>query len=115
MHKRILYVGTAAVALLAACQATKPTTTTAKQPAIETLGTTPVPAGEFAYVYRKNNSSAPEYGTRPSVQEYLDLYTNFKLKVSHFDFALGRPHVIHQFQAEGDGSRAARPRHHPGV
>ncbi|WP_375438213.1 peptidylprolyl isomerase [uncultured Hymenobacter sp.] len=80
MHKRILYAGTVAVALLAACQATKPTTT-AKQPVVETLGTTPVPAGEFAYVYRKNNSSAPEYGTRASVAEYLDLYTNFKLKV----------------------------------
>ncbi|WBA40479.1 peptidylprolyl isomerase [Hymenobacter canadensis] len=80
MHKRILYAGTAAVGLLAACQATKPTTAS-KQPVIETLGTTPVPAGEFAYVYRKNNGTAPEYGTRPSVQEYLDLYTNFKLKV----------------------------------
>ncbi|UOQ65559.1 peptidylprolyl isomerase [Hymenobacter volaticus] len=80
MHKRILYAGTVAVALLAACQATK-STTTAKQPVVETLGTTPVPAGEFAYVYRKNNSSAPEYGTRASVAEYLDLYTNFKLKV----------------------------------
>ncbi len=80
MHKRILYAGTAAVALLAACQATKPTTAT-KQPIIGTLGTTPVPAAEFAYVYRKNNGTAPEYGTRPSVQEYLDLYANFKLKV----------------------------------
>ncbi len=80
MHKRILYAGTAAVALLTACQATKPTTTT-KQPAIGTLGTTTVPATEFAYVYRKNNSSAPEFGTRASVTEYLDLYTNFKLKV----------------------------------
>jgi peptidyl-prolyl cis-trans isomerase SurA len=80
MHKRILYVGTTAAALLAACQATKPTTTSS-QAAVETLGTTPVPAQEFAYVYRKNNSTAPEYGTRPSVAEYLDLYTNFKLKV----------------------------------
>jgi peptidyl-prolyl cis-trans isomerase SurA len=80
MYKRILYVGTAAVALLAACQSTKPTTA-AKQPVIETLGTTQVPAGEFAYVYRKNNGSAPEFGTRASVTEYLDLYTNFKLKV----------------------------------
>ena len=80
MHKSILYAGTAAVALLAACQSTKPTTS-AKQPVVETLGTTPVPAGEFAYVYRKNNGSAPEFGTKASVTEYLDLYTNFKLKV----------------------------------
>ncbi|MCB2376087.1 peptidylprolyl isomerase [Hymenobacter sp. BT635] len=81
MHKRILYAGPLAAALLAAgCQTTK-STTTAKQPIVETLGTHEVPAGEFAYVYRKNNGSAPEFGTRPSVQEYLDLYTNFKLKV----------------------------------
>ncbi|WP_045689275.1 peptidylprolyl isomerase [Hymenobacter sp. AT01-02] len=81
MHHRFLLAGTAAAALLAAgCQTTKPTTA-AKQPVVETLGTTAVPASEFAYVYRKNNSSAPEYGTKASVTEYLDLYTNFKLKV----------------------------------
>ncbi|GGG30518.1 peptidylprolyl isomerase [Hymenobacter glacieicola] len=81
MHKRILFASTAAAALLlAGCQASKPTTA-AKSPTLETLGNTEVPASEFAYVYRKNNSSAPEYGTKASVQEYLDLYTNFKLKV----------------------------------
>jgi len=85
MHKRILYVGAAAVTLLAGCKTSKPATTAAPAtpagPAIETLGTYPVPASEFAYVYRKNNSSAADYGTRPSVNEYLDLYTNFRLKV----------------------------------
>ncbi|GAB2769971.1 peptidyl-prolyl cis-trans isomerase SurA [Hymenobacter luteus] len=80
MHKRILLASTAAAAFLAGCQASKPTTK-AQSPTLETLGTTEVPASEFAYVYRKNNSSAPEYGTKASVQEYLDLYTNFKLKV----------------------------------
>ncbi|SNC75418.1 peptidyl-prolyl cis-trans isomerase SurA [Hymenobacter gelipurpurascens] len=81
MHNRFLFAGTAAVALLAGCQSTKPTTSAAKQPVVETLGTTQVPASEFSYVYRKNNSSAPEFGTKASVAEYLDLYTNFKLKV----------------------------------
>ncbi|RPD50010.1 peptidylprolyl isomerase [Hymenobacter sediminis] len=80
MHKRILLASTAAAAFLAGCQASK-STTAAKSPTIETLGSTEVPVSEFAYVYRKNNSSAPEYGTKASVQEYLDLYTNFKLKV----------------------------------
>ena len=87
MHQRFLYVGTAAVALLAACQASKPTVATssapagASGPAVETLGSYPVPANEFAYVYRKNNATAADYGTRASVTEYLDLYTNFRLKV----------------------------------
>lgn len=48
---------------------------------VEMLGDFPVPANEFAYVYRKNNSSAADYGTRQSVNDYLDLYTNFRLKV----------------------------------
>jgi len=77
MPKRILYAG-AALALLAGCQSTKPT---AKQPIVETLGTHSVPASEFAYVYRKNNSTTADFGTRAGVDEYLKLYTNFKLKV----------------------------------
>ncbi|MCC3151833.1 peptidyl-prolyl cis-trans isomerase [Hymenobacter sp. BT770] len=86
MHKRILYAGAAAVTLLAGCQASKPaasasTASPAAGPAVETLGNYPVPANEFAYVYRKNNSSAPDFGTRQSVTDYLDLYTNFRLKV----------------------------------
>ncbi|MFD2721946.1 peptidylprolyl isomerase [Hymenobacter monticola] len=87
MHKRILYAGAAVVTLLAGCQTSKPApsaavaSTTATGPVVETLGTYPVPANEFAYVYRKNNSSAPDYGTRQSVTDYLDLYTNFRLKV----------------------------------
>ncbi|MDB5269183.1 MAG: peptidylprolyl isomerase, partial [Hymenobacter sp.] len=86
MHKRILYAGAAVVTLLAGCQTSKPaasatTGSTTTGPAVETLGTYPVPANEFAYVYRKNNSSAPDYGTRQSVSDYLDLYTNFRLKV----------------------------------
>ncbi|UOR05441.1 peptidylprolyl isomerase [Hymenobacter aerilatus] len=79
MPKRILYAG-AALALLAGCQSTKSPSAT-KQPVVETLGTHPVPASEFAYVYRKNNSTAPDFGTRAGVDEYLKLYTNFKLKV----------------------------------
>ncbi len=81
MHQRLLFAGTAAAALLAGCQATKSTTASAPTATVETLGTTPVPAAEFAYVYRKNNSADAQFGTRASVQEYLDLYTNFKLKV----------------------------------
>jgi len=92
--------GAAAATLLqlAACQTSKPTTATttpaslalatapgaapvAAGPAIETLGAYPVPAREFAYVYKKNNGTAPDYGTRTSVTDYLTLYTNFRLKV----------------------------------
>ena len=90
MPSRLPLAGAAAaVLLLAACQASKPSPTatsaaTAAQaagPAIETLGPVAVPAREFAYVYRKNNGTAPDYGTRASVSDYLTLYTNFRLKV----------------------------------
>ncbi|AMJ66997.1 peptidylprolyl isomerase [Hymenobacter sp. PAMC 26628] len=86
MHIRFLHVGAAAVLFLAGCQATKPQATgpsqpTATGPAVETLGPVAVPTSEFAYVYRKNNGTAADYSTRASVAEYLDLYTNFRLKV----------------------------------
>ncbi|WP_345222102.1 peptidylprolyl isomerase [Hymenobacter koreensis] len=78
---RILFSSAAfAATILAACQASKPTAST-PQPVLMSLGTAQVPASEFAYVYRKNNSAAPDANTRQNVQEYLDLYTNFKLKV----------------------------------
>ena len=83
---------------LAACQTSKPTTAATTPaspaqataagarpapsgPAIETLGTYPVSAHEFAYVYKKNNGTAADYGTRAGVTDYLTLYTNFRLKV----------------------------------
>ncbi|MES2387758.1 MAG: peptidylprolyl isomerase [Bacteroidota bacterium] len=48
---------------------------------ILTLGAVKVPSYEFAYVYKKNNEKAEDAYTDKSVREYLDLYTNFKLKV----------------------------------
>ena len=97
MPSRLPLAGAAAAILLqlAACQTSKPTTAAttpaslapaaarpvATGPAIETLGSYPVPAREFAYVYKKNNGTAPDYGTRASVTDYLTLYTNFRLKV----------------------------------
>ena len=92
MHLRLPLAGAAAAATLlqlAACQTSKPSTastqaltgTAAAGPAIETLGTYQVPAREFGYVYKKNNGTAPDYGTRASVNDYLTLYTNFRLKV----------------------------------
>ncbi|TVT41743.1 peptidylprolyl isomerase [Hymenobacter setariae] len=96
MHLRLPLAGAAAATLLqlAACQTSKPTTAAATTaltgsaaaqqdsgPAIETLGTYRVPASEFGYVYKKNNGTAPDYGTRQSVTDYLTLYTNFRLKV----------------------------------
>jgi peptidyl-prolyl cis-trans isomerase SurA len=95
MHLRLPLAGAAAATLLqlAACQTSKPTAAASTAltggaaapagsgPAIETLGTYQVPASEFGYVYKKNNGTAPDYGTRPSVTDYLTLYTNFRLKV----------------------------------
>ncbi len=52
------------------------------EPVVLTIGSEVIPAAEFAYVYEKNNGSADSAYSSASVNEYLDLYTNFKLKVA---------------------------------
>jgi peptidyl-prolyl cis-trans isomerase SurA len=41
----------------------------------------PVAAEEFIYLYRKNHPDKSENFTREKIEEYLDLFVNFKLKV----------------------------------
>ncbi len=45
-----------------------------------TVDETPVTVGEFKYIYSKSKGSDADF-SKASIDEYLDLYTNFKLKV----------------------------------
>ncbi|WP_242926755.1 peptidylprolyl isomerase [Pontibacter vulgaris] len=78
MRSNHLLVAVAAL-LLAGCTATKKNDK--KEPAIVTLGSQPVSTSEFQYVYEKNNNGNSDAYTRESVNDYLNLYSNFKLKV----------------------------------
>jgi peptidyl-prolyl cis-trans isomerase SurA len=40
-----------------------------------------VTADEFIYLYKKNHQNKPDEFTKEKIQEYLDLFINFKLKV----------------------------------
>jgi peptidyl-prolyl cis-trans isomerase SurA len=57
------------------------TATTETQPILATFGSNTIYTPEFEYVYKKNNSNSPDAYTSKSLKEYLDLYTNFRLKV----------------------------------
>ena len=46
-----------------------------------TVDNVPVPLSEFKYIYEKNNGEDADYSQK-SVNEYLDLYIKFKLKVA---------------------------------
>ena len=48
---------------------------------ILTIQGKPVTATEFKYVYNKNNANTPDAYSEKSLNEYLDLYVKFRLKV----------------------------------
>lgn len=55
---------------------------TGNDPVLFTVAGQPVSKEEFLYVYKKNNPDKQNDYSRESLQEYLDLYVNFKLKVT---------------------------------
>jgi peptidyl-prolyl cis-trans isomerase SurA len=50
-------------------------------PPLFSLAKRPVPADEFIYLYRKNHTDKNGEFTKEKIEEYLDLFINFKLKV----------------------------------
>lgn len=52
-----------------------------KDPVLFTVDGNPVQVSEFLYIYQKNNGKKADFSEK-SLNEYLDLYTKFKLKVN---------------------------------
>lgn len=76
-------------------------------PVIMNVDGRPVLRSEFEAIYKKNNKDAPV--TKEALDEYLDLFINYKLKVREAE-ALGMD-TISKFKSELDGYRKqlARP------
>ena len=60
---------------------TRPLAAQADEETLFTVDGRPVTVGEFRYIYGKTNGEEADF-SRQSVQEYLDLYERFKLKVA---------------------------------
>jgi peptidyl-prolyl cis-trans isomerase SurA len=54
----------------------------AQESTVFTVNKKPVTTEEFIYLYKKNHQNKPEEFTKPKIDEYLDLFVNFKLKVT---------------------------------
>jgi peptidyl-prolyl cis-trans isomerase SurA len=50
-------------------------------PTLFTISNNPVTTEEFIYLYRKNHQHKPEEFTKEKIEEYLELFINYKLKV----------------------------------
>ena len=51
-----------------------------EDPVLMVIEDTPIYLSEFTYIYEKNNGEEADY-SKESIEEYLDLFINFKLKV----------------------------------
>ena len=54
---------------------------TAQDDILFSIGDTKVQKSEFEYIYKKNNFSNKADYSRKSLEDYLNLYVNFRLKV----------------------------------
>ena len=57
-----------------------------KSETLFTVNKRPVSLAEFVYLYRKNHQSKPEEFTKEKIEEYLDLFIKYKLKVEEAFF-----------------------------
>ena len=78
-----------------------PVKETTQDPVLLTVGGDPVTKAEFEAIYRKNNTK--ETGSRKDLEEYLELFVNFKLKVKAAKVA-GKD-TVKAFQNELKGYR----------
>lgn len=79
MKSKNLFLFFITTLLMAGCQ--KFGNKSPEQPVLFTMGDEPVYVDEFKYVYEKHNSNSEDFYSHKSVHEYLDLYTNFRLKI----------------------------------
>lgn len=97
------------IALLYSCQSSKqPQTKTnlsqqETSPTLLTLGKSQVRSNEFKYVYNKNNANTPDAYSEKSLRDYLELYTNFRLKIMEAE-SEGRD-TLKDFKTELEGYR----------
>lgn len=96
MKSKLLLV--AAAASIAGCKVSAPAEKPG--PVIVAVGKTPIYTSEFEYVYKKNLLSADSVSEK-NLREYLNLYTNFKLKVMEAE-SLGLD-TLDSFKQELDG------------
>ena len=78
MRNFLLNLFFCSASLLAIGQAPKQT----KPEVLFTVNKLPVLSDEFVYLYKKNHQNKPEDFTEVKINEYLNLFINFKLKVA---------------------------------
>ena len=78
--RRSLFLVGVPLMIIAGCTASK--TPENQEPVLFTVAGNPVSVAEFQYVYNKNSNNAENAAGKASLDEYLELYKNFKLKVT---------------------------------
>ena len=76
-----LIIFTGVLGGLFSCTPTK-INTSKKDPIILVVGENNIPASEFKYVYEKSTSNKDSLYSKKSIEDYLDLFVKYKLKIA---------------------------------
>lgn len=75
------FVFVSLILFLSGCSSNKVSTSSPQETTLLEVGEAKVSQEEFAYVYEKNNTEKNALWEKEKVEEYLNLFTDFKLKV----------------------------------
>lgn len=107
--KRLILYSLLGLSFFNSCKSSSNSQEEGSNKVILTVGEKNVPTKEFSYVYKKNNQKSEDAFTQESIDNYLELYKKFKLKVTEAEALKLDTHQTFLKELDGYKKQLAKP------